>query len=67
MATQLEILANQFRKEQIVRNAYTDQGEYGSGNKNALSDGAQSLTPAQFAEVMKKIKAQADFMGRKIG
>lgn len=35
--------------------------------KNALSDGAQSLTPAQFAEVMKKITAQADFMGIKIG
>ena len=35
--------------------------------KNALSDGAQSLTPAQFAEIMKKIKAQAEFSGKKIG
>ncbi|NLZ45908.1 MAG: 3-deoxy-7-phosphoheptulonate synthase [Clostridiales bacterium] len=34
--------------------------------KNAWSDGAQSLTPAQFAEVMKKIKAQAEFSGRPI-
>ena len=32
--------------------------------KNAWSDGAQSLTPAQFAEAMKKIKAQAQFSGR---
>lgn len=32
--------------------------------KNAWSDGAQSLTPAQFADVMKKIKAQAEFSGR---
>lgn len=35
--------------------------------KNALSDGAQSLTPAQFNAVMTKIKKQADFMGRRIG
>ena len=34
--------------------------------KNAWSDGAQSLTPAQFAEAMKKIKAQAEFSGRPI-
>lgn len=32
--------------------------------KNALSDGAQSLTPAQFAESMKKIKALAQFCGK---
>jgi 3-deoxy-7-phosphoheptulonate synthase len=32
--------------------------------KNALSDGAQSLTPVQFANVMKKIKAQAEFSGK---
>ncbi|WP_294589423.1 3-deoxy-7-phosphoheptulonate synthase [uncultured Ruminococcus sp.] len=32
--------------------------------KNALSDGAQSLTPAQFAETMKKIKALSEFMGK---
>jgi len=32
--------------------------------KNAWSDGAQSLTPAQFAETMKKIKAMAEFCGR---
>lgn len=35
--------------------------------KVALSDGAQSLTPAQFAEIMKKIKVQAEFSGRTIG
>ena len=34
--------------------------------KNALSDGAQSLTPAQFAKIMIKIKAQAEFSGKKI-
>lgn len=32
--------------------------------KNAWSDGAQSLTPVQFAEIMKKIKAQAEFSGK---
>ena len=32
--------------------------------KNAWSDGAQSLTPAQFAESMKKIKALAQFCGK---
>ena len=34
--------------------------------KNAWSDGAQSLTPSQFAEAMKKIAAQAEFSGRPI-
>ncbi len=34
--------------------------------KNALSDGAQSLTPEQFDVVMKKIKAQAEFSGLKL-
>ena len=32
--------------------------------KAALCDGAQSLTPAQFDSVMKKIKAQLAFEGR---
>ncbi len=32
--------------------------------KNALSDGAQSLTPDQFDGVMEKIKAQAAFSGK---
>ena len=32
--------------------------------KNAWSDGAQSLTPAQFAETMKKVKALSEFMGK---
>ncbi|MFT3951495.1 MAG: 3-deoxy-7-phosphoheptulonate synthase [Oscillospiraceae bacterium] len=31
--------------------------------KNAWSDGAQSLTPAQFADIMKKIKGLAAYMG----
>ncbi len=34
--------------------------------KNALSDGAQSLTPDQFDHVMSKIKAQAEFSGKTI-
>lgn len=34
--------------------------------KNALSDGAQSLTPEQFAVTMEKIKAQARFSGKNI-
>ena len=32
--------------------------------KNAKSDGAQSLTPEQFENVMSKIKAMAEFIGR---
>ena len=32
--------------------------------KNAWSDGAQSLTPAMFADIMKQIKAQAEFSGK---
>lgn len=32
--------------------------------KNAWSDGAQSLTPEQFKETMKKIKAMAEFCGK---
>ncbi|MGN0595267.1 MAG: 3-deoxy-7-phosphoheptulonate synthase [Hominimerdicola sp.] len=32
--------------------------------KNAWSDGAQSLTPAQFASAMEKIKAMAEFTGK---
>ena len=32
--------------------------------KNAWSDGAQSLKPEQFVEMMKKIKAQAEFSGK---
>lgn len=32
--------------------------------KNAWSDGAQSLTPEQFAESMKKIKTLAEFCGK---
>lgn len=34
--------------------------------KKALSDGAQSLTPADFDKVMGSIKKIADFMGKKI-
>ena len=34
--------------------------------KNALSDGAQSLTPDQFDSVMAKVKAQAAFSGKKM-
>lgn len=34
--------------------------------KNALSDGAQSLTPDEFDIVMSKISAQASFSGKKI-
>ena len=32
--------------------------------KNAWSDGAQSLTPAQFASAMEKIKDMAEFTGK---
>lgn len=32
----------------------------------ALSDGAQSLTPAQFTDMMEKVKAMARFMGKTI-
>ena len=32
--------------------------------KNAWSDGAQSLTPEQFKETMRKIKAMTEFCGK---
>ena len=32
--------------------------------KHALSDGAQSLTPARFDEVMQKVKATTAFFGK---
>lgn len=35
--------------------------------KKALSDGAQSLTPAQFGCVMGNVKRQIEFMGKKLG
>lgn len=35
--------------------------------KKALSDGAQSLTPAQFGCVMGNVKRQVEFMGKKMG
>ena len=34
--------------------------------KSALSDGAQQLTPQAFTQVMKKIKALAEFMGKPV-
>lgn len=35
--------------------------------KSALSDGGQQLTPAKFAEIMKKVRGLAEYMGRTIG
>ncbi len=35
--------------------------------KSALSDGGQQLTPARFAEIMKKIKDLTSYFGRTIG
>lgn len=35
--------------------------------KHALSDGAQSLTPARFDELMTKIRPTVEFFGKKIG
>jgi len=34
--------------------------------EKAMSDGPQALLPPQYAEVVKKMKALADIMGRKI-
>jgi hypothetical protein len=41
MASKLEELGKQFRKENIVKNTYQNSGgnEYGAKHKNALSDG----------------------------
>jgi hypothetical protein len=39
MATQLEILAEKYRKEVLGVNSYNDKNFYSSVNKNALSDG----------------------------
>jgi 3-deoxy-7-phosphoheptulonate synthase len=35
--------------------------------ENALSDGAQQLTPTSFSSLMKNIKKMSDFLGRNIG
>ena len=35
--------------------------------KSALSDGGQQLTPAKFAEVMKKVRSLAEYFGRTVG
>jgi hypothetical protein len=37
--TQLEILAEQYRQESVVRNTYTPSGEYSSNHPNAMSNG----------------------------
>jgi len=39
MATQLELLAEQYRKEHISRNSYDTNGQYNSNHPNANSDG----------------------------
>ena len=39
MPTQLEILAEQYRREHLTKNAYVDKNEYSSNHPNAMSDG----------------------------
>ena len=39
MPTQLEILGQQFYKQEITRNKFTPKNEYNSNNPDALSDG----------------------------
>jgi 3-deoxy-7-phosphoheptulonate synthase len=34
--------------------------------EKALSDGAQSLTPEQFSDLMKQVRAIADVIGRRV-
>ena len=51
----------------IVAGADALEIEVHNDPRSALSDGGQQLTPARFSEVMEKITAMANFMGRKIG
>ena len=39
MPTQLEILAEQYRREHLTKNTYVDKNEYSSNHPNAMSDG----------------------------
>ncbi|MEG0614812.1 MAG: 3-deoxy-7-phosphoheptulonate synthase [Oscillospiraceae bacterium] len=66
-ATGMTSLVEPLSLAAMVCNADALEIEVHNDPKNALSDGAQSLTPEQFAKVMAKIKPMAEFLGRKIG
>lgn len=63
-ATGITALVEPMSLSAIVAGADCLEIEVHNDPKNAWSDGAQSLTPAKFAEIMKKIKAQAEFSGK---
>lgn len=66
-ATGLTKLIEPLSLAAIVCGADALEIEVHNNPKAALSDGAQSLTPAQFTAIMGKLKPMADFIGRKIG
>ena len=57
-------MVNPLAKAAIAAGADGLMIEVHNDPKNALCDGAQSLTPAQFDAVMKKVTAQAEFSGK---
>lgn len=60
MATQLEILAEKYRKEVLGVNSYNDKNFYSSVNKNALSDG----DPKGKGEVDGQVGSSVDIQNR---
>lgn len=66
-ATGMTSLVGPLALAATVCNADALEIEVHNDPKNAFSDGAQSLTPAQFTDIMGEIKKLAGFMGRSIG
>ena len=66
-ATGLTSLVEPLSLASIVAGAHALIIEVHNNPAKALSDGAQSLTPKQFDDVMKKLKPQIEFSGKILG
>ncbi len=66
-ATGITSLIEPLSLASIVAGADALEIEVHNDPKSALSDGGQQLTPAKFAEIMKKIKDICGYLNRKIG
>jgi len=66
-ATGITSLIEPLSLASIIAGADALEIEVHNDPKSALSDGGQQLTPAKFAEVMKKIKDLCVYLNRKIG
>lgn len=66
-ATGLVSLIEPMSLAAVVSGADALEIEVHNDPKSALSDGGQQLTPAKFAEVMKKVRDIAAYMGRTLG